>query len=54
MNTKGGAMFGTYAEINLDALTENYQNLRNFVPPSVKIAGVVKANAYGHDYKTVG
>jgi alanine racemase len=53
MNTKGGVMFGTYAEINLDALIENYQNLRNFIPPSVKIAGVIKANAYGHDYKTV-
>ncbi|MBS7525722.1 alanine racemase [Fusibacter paucivorans] len=46
-------MFGTAAEINLDALKENFINIRNFLPERVKIAGVIKANAYGHDLKTI-
>ncbi|MDK2865795.1 MAG: alanine racemase [Clostridiales bacterium] len=46
-------MFGTAAEINLDALKENFINIRNFLPERVKIAGVIKANAYGHDLRTI-
>ncbi len=38
----------TFAVIDLDALAGNYQALRRFVGPDVKIMSVVKANAYGH------
>ncbi len=38
----------TFAVIDLDALAGNYQALRGFVGPDVKIMSVVKANAYGH------
>jgi len=38
----------TWAEINLDALTHNYEEIRGIVGPHVKILGVVKADAYGH------
>lgn len=38
----------TWAEIDLDALTYNYQKIRNHIAPSAKFMGVVKANAYGH------
>lgn len=46
-------MLGTRAEIHLEALSENFKNMRAFLPQDVKIASVVKANAYGHDLKTV-
>jgi len=42
------ALRPTWAEINLDALTHNYQEVRKIVGPDVKILGVVKADAYGH------
>ncbi|AFA47171.1 alanine racemase [Acetobacterium woodii] len=38
----------TWAEIDLDALTNNYEEIRRIVGPNVKILGVVKADAYGH------
>jgi alanine racemase len=38
----------TFAVIDLDALAGNYQTLRSFVGPDVKIMSVVKANGYGH------
>lgn len=38
----------TFAVIDLDALAGNYQALRAFVGPDVKIMSVVKANGYGH------
>ena len=38
----------TFAVIDLDALATNYQALRAFVGPDVKIMSVVKANGYGH------
>ncbi|MGL4607484.1 MAG: alanine racemase [Eubacteriaceae bacterium] len=38
----------TWLEINLDALTHNYQEVRQIVGPKVKVLGVVKADAYGH------
>lgn len=38
----------TFAVIDLDALATNMQVLRSHVAPGVKIAGVVKANGYGH------
>lgn len=38
----------TWAEINLQALAENFQSIRERVNPQVKIMAVVKADAYGH------
>ena len=38
----------TWAEINLDALTYNYQKIREYIGSNVKFLGVVKADAYGH------
>jgi alanine racemase len=38
----------TWAEIDLDALTHNYREIRKIVGDQVKILGVVKADAYGH------
>ncbi|RLB04423.1 MAG: alanine racemase [Deltaproteobacteria bacterium] len=38
----------TRAEIDLGALAHNYHQLRNSIPPSVKLLAVVKADAYGH------
>ncbi len=42
MNTR------TWAEINLDALKENIENIRNVVDKKTMIMAVVKADAYGH------
>lgn len=39
-----------WAEINLDAIENNIKSIRRFVSPSVKILGIVKADAYGHGY----
>ncbi|MBA3443019.1 MAG: alanine racemase [Pyrinomonadaceae bacterium] len=38
----------TWAEIDLDALAANFQAVRRQVGSGVKVAAVVKANAYGH------
>lgn len=38
----------TWAEIDLDALENNYHKLRERIGASVKFLGVVKADAYGH------
>ena len=38
----------TWAEINLDALKQNYQAIRDTVRPETEICWVVKADAYGH------
>ncbi len=38
----------TWAEIDLDALSDNYRVIRNHVGDEVKILAAVKANAYGH------
>lgn len=43
----------TQAIINLDNIQHNYRATRADISPSVKIAGVVKANAYGHDIMTI-
>lgn len=37
-----------WVEVNLGAIEHNAQQVRQFVPPSVEIMAVVKANAYGH------
>ena len=42
-----------WAEIDLDALAYNMKNIRNKVGEGVRIAAVVKANAYGHSVEDV-
>ncbi len=41
-------MRNTWAEINLDSLRHNLIEARKYIKPETKIAGVIKANAYGH------
>lgn len=43
----------TQAIINLDCIQHNYLAARANLPTHVKIAGVVKANAYGHDLSEI-
>lgn len=38
----------TWAEIDTDALAENFHIVKDHVGPDVSVMGVVKANAYGH------
>lgn len=38
----------TWAEIDTDALSENFHIVKDHVGPDVSVMGVVKANAYGH------
>ena len=40
----------TWAEINLDALKSNIENIRKITDPKARIMAVVKADAYGHGY----
>ncbi len=44
----------TWAEIDLDAISENVRAFRSHVGPRVEIFAVVKANAYGHGAVQVG
>ncbi|MBQ3573971.1 MAG: alanine racemase, partial [Clostridia bacterium] len=44
MNNKNRA----WAEVSLDAIKNNIKNIRQYVNPSARILGVVKADAYGH------
>lgn len=37
-----------WAEINVDAIRHNFQNIKKLLKPETKVAGVIKANAYGH------
>ena len=46
-------MRGTRTEIHLDALKHNFLHMRDWIPQDVKIAGIVKANAYGHDLVSI-
>lgn len=38
----------TWADVNLDALSHNYQTIREHIPSNCKFMGVMKADAYGH------
>ncbi|ERJ00999.1 alanine racemase [Bittarella massiliensis] len=38
----------TWAEIDLDAIEENYRAIRSLLGPQTKLMAVVKADAYGH------
>lgn len=40
----------TWAEIDIDALKFNFNNIRKITNPNAKIMAVVKADAYGHGY----
>ena len=40
--------YRTYAQIDLDAISENFDALRALLPPQVKVLSIVKADAYGH------
>lgn len=44
----------SWAEIDLRALRHNVAAVRTQVGPEVRVMGVVKANAYGHDVRLVG
>ena len=41
----------TWAEIDIDALKFNVENIRKITNPKAKIMAVVKADAYGHGYR---
>ncbi len=43
----------TWAEINLDHVSENVMNFKKHIPDNVKMLAVVKANAYGHGYEQI-
>lgn len=47
MNTKE-SMERSWAEIDLDALAENFEHIKGLLRPQTKVLAVVKANAYGH------
>lgn len=36
------------AEIDLDAISHNYREIKNYLPASAKICSVIKADGYGH------
>jgi alanine racemase len=38
----------TYAEVNLDAIRSNCRALQSLLGPTIKLMGIVKADAYGH------
>lgn len=38
----------TWAEIQLDCISDNLKSLRSYLPKTTEIMAVVKANAYGH------
>ena len=40
--------FRSYVLVSRDQVARNYRNVRSVVGPEVEVAGVVKADAYGH------
>jgi alanine racemase len=42
------APFRSYVLVSRDQIARNYRNVRSVVGPAVEVAGVVKADAYGH------
>lgn len=36
------------AEIDLDAITHNYEEIKKYLPPKSKVCAVIKADGYGH------
>lgn len=41
-------LYRTWAEVDLEAIVNNHNLLRSLLPADVKVAAVVKADAYGH------
>lgn len=48
MNEQGFFYRDTWAEVDLDCITENLSSVKKLLPSDVEIIAVVKANAYGH------
>lgn len=44
----------TWAEVDLDAIIENYNLSRKNLPEETKLCAVIKADAYGHGARVVG
>lgn len=44
----------TYLKIDLNRLEHNFNSVRNKLPSTVKVLGVIKANAYGHGAVEIG
>ncbi|MCX6630210.1 MAG: alanine racemase, partial [Candidatus Solibacter sp.] len=42
------APFRSYALVSREQIARNFRNVRSVVGPLVEVAGVVKADAYGH------
>jgi alanine racemase len=48
MTEQGFFYRDTWAEVDLDCISENIASVKKLLPPEVAIMAVVKANAYGH------
>lgn len=42
-----------WAEINLDAIRHNYNEIRKITSPDAKIMAIIKADGYGHGFKAI-
>lgn len=42
-----------WAEINLDAIAHNYNEIRKITSPDAKIMAIIKADGYGHGFKAI-
>jgi len=42
------APFRSYVVVSREQVARNFRNVRSVVGPNVEVAGVVKADAYGH------
>jgi alanine racemase len=49
MDKKNRLGLRTWIEIDKGAIKANFESFRDFIPKRVKILGVVKSNAYGHN-----
>lgn len=48
MTEQGYFYRDTWAEVDLDCISENVASVKNLLPPNVEIIAVIKANGYGH------
>ena len=49
MNKSDHSGLRTWIEIDTKAIHANYRTFRKLIPKKVRIMGVVKSNAYGHN-----